>query len=206
MVHIVLIRPGSTEFDVQGRIQGNLDIPLCDAGMQEVEAAIENLRNRSLGAIYCCPSEASVATAKALAAGLGIKFKPVENLRNVDQGLWQGMLIDEVKHKQPKVYRQWQEHPECVCPPDGEMLSDAAERVQDALEKVIKKHRGGAVGLVVPEPLASVVANLLKGGELKDLWDAPNGCRCCQEFDVQPTMWRSELSFQSTPVNPSTGG
>ena len=28
MFQIYLIRPGATEFDVQGRIQGNLDVPL----------------------------------------------------------------------------------------------------------------------------------------------------------------------------------
>ena len=35
------------------------------------------------------------------------------------------MLIDDVKRKQPKVYRQWQEQPEIICPPEGEMLSEA---------------------------------------------------------------------------------
>ena len=41
----------------------------------------------------------------------------------MNHGLWQGMIIDEVKRKQPKVYKQWQEHPENVCPPEGEMLA-----------------------------------------------------------------------------------
>ena len=38
MVQIVLIRPGSTDYDEQGRIQGTLDIPLNEQGTREVAA------------------------------------------------------------------------------------------------------------------------------------------------------------------------
>ena len=72
-------------------------------------------------------------------------------------GLWQGMLVDEVRHKQPKVYKQWQEHPESVGPPEGEIIPEATERVKEALEKLARKHRGETIVLVAPEPLASVV-------------------------------------------------
>ena len=37
MFQILLIRPGSTEYDQQGRVQGTLDIPLCEDGRQEAE-------------------------------------------------------------------------------------------------------------------------------------------------------------------------
>ena len=51
-------------------------------------------------------------TAELIGRGLKLKPKALERLQNLDHGLWQGMRIDEVKHKQPKVYKQWQEHPE----------------------------------------------------------------------------------------------
>ena len=185
MVQIVLIRPGSTDYDLQGRIQGTLDVPLSDQGRDEVLRAVDGLRGRSLTAIYCAPCEAAHETAEILARALQVKVKPVDNLRNLDQGLWQGMLVDEVRVKQPKVYRQWQEHPENVCPPEGEMLSEAADRIDEAMERLVRKHRSGNIGLVVPEPLATLVANRLSGGELGDLWKTQNGCNCCQEFELQ---------------------
>ena len=40
MDQILLIRPGTTEYDQQGRVQGTLDIPLCEDGRQEVEAMV----------------------------------------------------------------------------------------------------------------------------------------------------------------------
>ena len=66
------------------------------------------------------------------------------------------MLVEDVRHKQPKVYRQWQEQPENVCPPEGEMLSEADERVRAALVKLLKRHKEGVIGLVLPEPLLSL--------------------------------------------------
>jgi len=82
------------------------------------------------------------------------------------------MLIEEVKQKQPRVYRQWQEQPESVCPPQGETIDHARERVAAGMAKLLKKHKDGVVGLVVPEPLASLVREYLCHEELGDLWQA----------------------------------
>jgi broad specificity phosphatase PhoE len=194
MVQIVLIRAGATEYDLQGRIQGTLDIPLSEQGRDEVRQLATQLKNRSISALYSAPGDAATESAHIIADALGIKTKTLDALRNLNQGLWQGMLVDEVKQKQPKVYRQWQEQPENVCPPDGEMVSEAQERINESLERLLKKHRAGAIAIVLAEPLATILAHRLTGGELADLWKSRNGCEC-QEFDVNATMWRSEVSF-----------
>ena len=71
------------------------------------------------------------------------------------------MLVEDVRHKQPKVYRQWQEQPENVCPPEGEMLSEADERVRTAVVKLFKRHKEGVIGLVLPEPLLSLARRFI---------------------------------------------
>jgi broad specificity phosphatase PhoE len=175
MLRIVLIRPGSTDYDVQQRIQGSLDIPLNEQGAAEVVAMVDKLRGKAMETIYAPVSQPSLQTAEILAKALGIKWKKIERLQNFNQGLWQGMLIEDVRHKQPKVYRQWQEQPENVCPPEGEMLSDADDRVRAAVVKLLKRHKEGVIGIVVPEPLRSLVRRFLSHEELGDLWKAPNG-------------------------------
>ena len=55
MVQIALIRPGTTDYDLQGRIQGRLDIPLNQQGQEQVAQAIECLRAaRSWHCIHRC--------------------------------------------------------------------------------------------------------------------------------------------------------
>ncbi len=96
------------------------------------------------------------------------------------------MLVEEVRHKQPKVYKQWQEHPESVQPPEGEVISEAADRVKEALEKLVRKHRTETVVLVVPEPLASLVHSVAEGAPLGDLWKATNGCNRFEVLNLEP--------------------
>jgi broad specificity phosphatase PhoE len=107
-------------------------------------------------------------------------------MRNVDHGLWQGMLIDEVRLRQPKVYRQWQERPRFICPPEGEMLDHASDRVRVALVKLLKRHKNGVIGLVVSEPLASLIRCLLNRDELGDLWKASSEHGRWEVLDVEP--------------------
>lgn len=184
MLHIVLIRPGSTDYDVQDRIQGTLDIPLNEQGTVEVAQAAESLRDKGIAVVYSPGSQPAFETAEIIAKVLGIKRRKIERLESLDQGLWQGMLVEDVRRKQPKVYRQWQEQPENVCPPEGEMLGQADERVRAALVKLLKRHKQGAIGLVVPEPLLSLARRFITHGELGDLWKAPNGHGRFEVLDV----------------------
>ena len=177
MLKIILIRPGSTEYDQQGRVQGTLDVPLNDEGRREVDRTIEELRSQAIETIYTSPGQAAAETCKLIADALELKIKKLDKMRNLDQGLWQGMLIEDVKSKQPKTYKRWQENPENVCPPEGEMLGDARERTQTVLAKLLKKHKEGVIGLVVPEPLASLVRNIVRHDQLSDLWQATEGGR-----------------------------
>ena len=185
MLQILLIHPGCTEYDQQGRVQGTLDIPLCEDGRQEVETLIVELSGRPITAIYSSPSQSAQQTAETLAAAHDLKVKTLDKLVNLDHGLWQGMLVDDVKTKQPRVYRQWLEQPETVCPPQGETVSAAKHRVQAALVKLIKKHKPDElVALVVPEPLASIVRHVLRHDELGDLWHSSEEAGKWELIDV----------------------
>jgi broad specificity phosphatase PhoE len=186
MVQIVLIRPGSTDYDVQGRIQGTLEIPLNDQGREEVEQMIGQLVGRGIETIYCSDMEPAVQTAEMLGTALEARVKKMSNMQNLYHGLWQGMLIDEVKHKQPKVYRQWQEQPDCICPPEGEMLGSARQRVSAAMTRLLKKHKSGTIAIVVPEPLASVVRCFLGCGGLGNLWRAGTEGEGWEVIEVGP--------------------
>jgi probable phosphoglycerate mutase len=193
MLSVILIRPGSTDYDEQGRIQGTLDVPLNEQGGVEVARVADELRERGIEAIYFSPGEPAQQTAKALAQALGAKTRKLENLRNLNHGLWQGMRIDDLKHKHPKVFRQWQEQPESVCPPEGETLESANARVQAALRKVVKKHRAGIIGLVAPEPLVRLIRSRLTHSDL-DLWPPASEHGQWEAIEVEPEAVIKELN------------
>jgi probable phosphoglycerate mutase len=188
MLQFVVIRPGLTEFEQQGRVQGTLDIPLCEDGRRATTAVVRELMGKPISAVYASPGQATEQTADALAAALGCKSKTLDQLRNLDYGLWQGMLIADVKTKQPKVYRQWQDQPETVCPPQGETVGAARQRAQSVIAKLAKKHKSeGTIALVVPEPLASIFRQLLRGDTLGDLWQSGDRTAQWDQIDMPET-------------------
>lgn len=164
MHKVILVRPGCTEFDEQQRIQGSLDLPLSDRGTQQVDQLLADLAETEIDIVYASPTEPALSTAERLAESRGIPCKSVDALANVNQGLWQGLQIEELKRKIPKVFKQWQESPTCVCPPDGESLADALERVKLALEKPLRKK--GRIAIVAADPIACLIAAVVNGTSL----------------------------------------
>ncbi len=184
MSQIVLIRPCSTDFDEQGRIQGTLDIPLNAQGSAGAQQLAEQLRPLNISLIYSSPCQSAWQTASAVGEALDVKVKKVDSWQNVDHGLWQGMLVDDIRRKHPKVFRQWQEQPENICPPEGETLGDALQRARAALEKLIRKQKSGAVALVVPEPLAGIVRSLLVQGQIGECCKRKTSCGSWEVVDL----------------------
>ena len=206
MVKIVLIKPGSTDYDEQGRIQGNLDIPLNSQGVGEVGQLADSLQSCGIDTLYCPPCEPAMETARALSKALDIKIKKLGKMENVDLGLWQGMKTDEVRRKQQRVYRQWQEHPETVCPPEGETLDIARARMATVLTKTLKRHQNGTIGLVIPEPMASLVRQFLmgNGAELGDLWVATADRPTYESFEIE--ILNGDNAAREEPDFPVNGG
>ena len=163
MSEIVLIRPGCTDFDEQKRIQGTLDLPLNSRGQEQVQQIVEQLHDIPLEAIYTSESEPARSTAEAIGDSLDVPVKNNEGLANLNQGLWQGLQIDEVRRKYPKSFKQWQESPETICPPEGETISDALTRIKKTIKKPIKRHK--VFGIVASEPLMSLISCLIENRE-----------------------------------------
>jgi probable phosphoglycerate mutase len=137
--------------------------------------------------VFAAPDQASQQTAAAIAAAHDAKVKTLDSLLNLDMGLWQGKLIEDVRTKQKKVYRQWQENPETVCPPEGETLAEAIVRISPAIDKVVRKAKSSSVALVVPEPLCSVVRRQLTNESMGDLWAADSICGSWETIDAAAT-------------------
>jgi len=186
MYRVLLVRPGWTDYDEQGRIKGRLDIPLNENGRNQLNEMLREIGEVKIRSIYTAPCQVATETAEALAERVGSKVKQVTGLQNLDPGLWQGKLIEEVKNRHPKIYKRWQEQPETMCPPEGEMLSEVRTRLNAFLEKVSKRAQDGVIALIAPEPVASVLCALLKQQELGDLWQAETNCGQWEWIDVRP--------------------
>jgi broad specificity phosphatase PhoE len=178
MTRVVLIRPGATVYDEQNRLQGVLDIPLSDRGKAEAAALADSLHGLDIAALYAAPGESSTRTAEAVGRVAGLRPKRLDDLTNLDLGLWQGLQRDEVRRRHGKVFRQWLDDPRTICPPQGEPIEDALERVRDTLKPLLRRHRDETIALVVPDPLALLVTGfLLRSNRYEQPDDPRTGCQ-----------------------------
>jgi broad specificity phosphatase PhoE len=194
MCQLVLIRPGATVYNEQNRLQGILDIPLSERGRGEVTRMVpllvRTLDGAPLAALYCGPGENVIRTAEIVGRALGIRPKTVEDFRNLDQGLWQGLQIDEIRRRNTKLYRQWIEDPETICPPQGETFENAMTRIKAAFRPLLRRHHAESIALVVAEPLAKMVASYLRGEprvQLDERWS----CGGFELIEIAPMLLRN---------------
>lgn len=158
MATVVLIRAGCTDYDEQHRLLGTLDMPVNQRGLEQTREAIQSLKTRGiqLQAIFTPPEDPACSTAHVVSESQpNAKVRELDELRNVNQGLWQGLPESDIRKRFPKLFRSARESSVSICPPDGETLSDACRRLTRALTKAIRKYEVFAI--VAPEPLATVI-------------------------------------------------
>jgi broad specificity phosphatase PhoE len=189
MTTLYLVQTGQTVWEEQARFDPAAGAPLTDAGRQAVCDRAAQLPAGQFSAVYASGGEAERQTAALLAGALGAKVRRVQDLREVDYGLWQGLTRQEVKRRNPKIYRRWTEAPGAVRPPDGETLQEAQERVRKALRAVLKRHRGGAAAVVLRPIVLGLARCLLEGGDIERVWQTvePDFTWRCYEVNGEIT-------------------
>lgn len=192
MATIVLIRAGRTDYDEQSRLLGTLEMPMNAQGIEDVQEIIRQLQQKEikLQAVFASPTDPACSTARAIAESQpSAKVKELDDLRNVNQGLWQGLPEADVRKRHPKVFRNGRDKPQAIYPPEGESLGEACERIQKALNKAIKKYSVFAV--VVADPIATVIRCTLQ-----DRCPDVTSCLCGEESRGAVEIFQTD-SFDS---------
>ena len=158
-----LARPGATEFVEQNRIVGDLDLPLNACGRQQVQSMALEIAVRRPARIYCGPEQHAQETAEILGESCRARVIVLECLRNWRLGLWQGMQFCELKKKNQKLFRQIEESPENLLPPEGETADEVLSRATRGWPRI--RRWGTAVNycFVLPDPLAGLIERSVLG-------------------------------------------
>ncbi len=164
---ILFVPRAFTEFDEQNRICGSLDLPLSDDGTRQANEWAKSLQGVNFDSIVAAAGIADSQTAKILAGDRRVKIRVENSWRNLDHGLWQGKCIESLKENCNRYYRQWQENPEAVAPPNGETILDLAVRVKPGFCKHLKKRAGETLLIVAPQPLLGVLRQFAEEAEAK---------------------------------------
>lgn len=145
---IVLIRPGETDWNRQGRWQGWVSIPLNELGRRQALALANFIRHIGMGALYTSDLKRALETAERLAQPLGFTPIPDARLRERNIGLWQGLTLNEMRAWYPNEYAEMLRNIDAYCIPSGESRNDVRLRVMAALNDILKTGTSKTVGIL----------------------------------------------------------
>jgi len=165
MTSIVLVPWGLTDWGAAGRLATRTPLPLSEAGLEQAVQWANELAGRELAAVYCGNESTSRETAVVLAERAEVRLRLLPGLAEVDLGLWDGLTSAQVESRFPRIYRRWIDDPAAVCPPDGECIATAADRIRQAVEQIVRKHQGATVAIVLGPIALSLARSHLEHGE-----------------------------------------
>lgn len=147
-MNLILIRHGETDWNRTGRCQGVADIVLNQNGRNQVRQLADSLKGHDISAVYSSDLKRAYETARAIAEHHDLDVYVDEDLREMNQGEFEGMSFDVIRENYSHILKQWRESPETLVLPQGESLTQVQERVWRAFEKVRNKHSGQTVAVV----------------------------------------------------------
>ena len=165
MVRLVLWRHGQTRWNVEGRFQGQSDIPLDPVGEQQAERAARLLAALQPAAIFSSDLVRATSTAAPLARLTGLRVITEKDLRERYGGLWEGLNDVEIRTRYPVEHSQW-------LPPGGETSAAVADRAGAAMERIAETLAPGTLAVVVSHGAALRLGAARLLGLPEDLWGA----------------------------------
>jgi alpha-ribazole phosphatase len=171
MTKFWLVRHGQTDWNKEGRWQGQADPPLNVTGRSQALVLAKTLGDQHFEAIYSSDLQRAYETARAIAQPHGLPVLIDLRLREINQGAWEGMLGDEIARRYPSEWAARERDPLHFSPPQGESVVEVASRINAAMDDLASAHAHGPV-LVVSHGLAlAAIICRANGRPLQDAFD-----------------------------------
>lgn len=148
MTELVLVRHGQTDWNIQGRYQGQADVPLNNTGLAQARELAQTLTGEHFDAIYSSDLQRARQTAEALGQALGLPVQIDRRLREINQGDWEGRIFTDIKALFAQQIAAREKDPLGVRPPGGESVGEVAERIAAATQDIVHAHPNGRVLIV----------------------------------------------------------
>ena len=111
MPSIILIRHGETDWNIEGRYQGQADPPLNTKGLLQAQQLVRELMDPSPDILYTSPLLRTRQTADILASSLRIPVTDDARFMEIHQGDWQTRLRSEIETLYPDLFSEWETNP-----------------------------------------------------------------------------------------------
>lgn len=154
---VFLVRHGQANSNVTGYYMGWSNEDLSETGHTQVRSLSSRLASLPITSVYSSPLQRTCTTAMILAKPHGLEVETSDDLIEIRLGDWQGLHIDEVRQKWPKLWQQSRTDPSEITMPNGESFQQVTERAIRGFDKIVVANHGKQVIIVSHEIVVKVL-------------------------------------------------
>ncbi len=163
MTELILIRHGETDWNLEHRFQGQIDVPLNARGLAQAQRLAERLAREAIDALACSDLQRARQTVSPAAQRLSLEPDPIPGLREQGFGVLEGLALREILERHPLEWEQWRRHDPDYALPGGENVRSFYARVVAAVLELGARHpqrriavvtHGGALDMIYRHALS----------------------------------------------------
>jgi 2,3-bisphosphoglycerate-dependent phosphoglycerate mutase len=158
LTELLFIRHGETDWNVQQRFQGQLDVPLNATGHAQAQRMAAKLAHEPHDLLFSSDLQRAWQTATPLAAAWQRTIQPLPAFREQAFGVLEGLNATMVREQHPTLWQGWLAHRADFELPGGESTRRFYARITAALAELTAAHAGKRIAVVT------------HGGVLDMLW------------------------------------
>ena len=136
---IFTVRHGQTAWNLEGRMQGSMDIPLDGTGLGQAERLSERLSKEKIDIIYTSDLARAVKTAEVINSRHNAEIVPSAAIREINFGTFEGQLLSESGAELDRLLNLGQ------AAPGGEDVYALGKRVHNFLDKILSQNHENIV-------------------------------------------------------------
>lgn len=165
---VYVARHGETDWNREGRYQGQRESHLTATGRAQAEALAAALDSAEIGRIVSSPLARCRDTATPLSIATGIAVEDDALLLEIGHGTWEGRLRSEIERDDPERMRAWRAHPQTVTFDGGESLAGVYGRWRTFASKL---EGNNSVAVITHDVLVRVAILDATMRPLSRLWE-----------------------------------
>ena len=165
---IIAVRHGETAWNVDARIQGQLDIALNEKGRWQAQRLARALAAREpMAALYSSDLLRAWDTAQSIADATGLAVTTDPGLRERGFGSFEGKTFAELETHWPQETALWRQRDPDWAPPGGESLLEVRDRVVQTTNTLAARHLGEQIVLVTHGGVVDALYRLATGLDIR---------------------------------------
>lgn len=142
---ICFVRHGETDWNLEKRIQGHIDIPLNKKGRAQALAMGYNAVHHRFSALYSSDLTRAMETARAIAELEGLEVRPLPQLRERNYGIFQGITSAEGAVRYPQAYAHYAARSPDYDFETGETMLALVARIEAGIDWMVRHHPGQTI-------------------------------------------------------------